>query len=74
MKATKRQDYRVFEIVTSAGDVRWTIKTGGINGHRVTTCRSLEEAESQAVQLNLDPYYFDRKSLVKKSKSITKIN
>ena len=72
MKASERQDYRVFETTNTAGEVRWEIKLGGADGYRVTTCRSLVEAERQAVELNLDPYYFDRKAQVVKTKSIVK--
>lgn len=69
MKASERQDYRVFETSNTAGEERWEIKGGGETGHRMTTCTSLEQAEYQAKQLNLDPYYFDRLSYIKKNKS-----
>ena len=72
MNASKRQDYRIFETSNTAGDARWEIKIGGKNGLGVTTCRSLAEAEQQACQLNIDPFYFDRINLVKKTKSIVK--
>lgn len=72
MRPEKRQDFRVFETTTRTGETRWEIKTGGKNGDNVTTCRTLSEAQRQAQCLNLDPYYFDRMNLVKKTKTIVK--
>ena len=69
MKSTKRQDYRVFETTNQAGAQRWEIRLGGVNGDRVTTCQTLETAQFQADQLNIDSYYFER-SATKKSKTV----
>jgi hypothetical protein len=69
MKSTKWQDYRIFETTNVAGSPRWEIRLGGVNGDRVTTCQTLETAQFQAEQLNIDPYYFER-SATKKSKTV----
>ena len=55
-----RNDFRVFEEVNRKEETVWRIKVGGAKGEVMTTCRSKEEADEQARQLNIDPYYFDR--------------
>ena len=55
-----RNDFRVFEEVNRKEETVWRIKVGGAKGEVMTTCRSKEEAEEQARQLNIDPYHFDR--------------
>ena len=54
-----RNDFRVFEEVNRKEETVWRIKVGGAKGEVMTTCRSKEEADEQARQLNIDPYYFD---------------
>jgi hypothetical protein len=70
MKRSKCNDYRVFETTNRNGDARWEVKSGGVDGTRITTCHTPEQANEQAAQLNLDPWHFDRINLVKKTKSI----
>lgn len=55
-----KNDFRVFEEVNRKEETVWRIKVGGAKGEVMTTCRSKEEADEQARQLNIDPYYFDR--------------
>jgi hypothetical protein len=55
-----RNDFRVFEECNSSGKTVWRIKLGGAKGETMTTCRSKEQADEEARQLNIDPYYFDR--------------
>ena len=62
MKASLRNDFRVFETVTPNFESRWEIRTSGSKGDRITTCRSAEEAQEQCKALNLNPYYFDLKA------------
>ena len=64
MKSTDRNDYRVFVTTNHVGVTRYEIRAGGEYGHRVTSCRTLAAAEFQAVQLNIDPYYFEKRSVV----------
>lgn len=56
----QRNDFRVFEEKDRHDAVVWRIKLGGAKGEVVTTCRSEEQANEYARQLNIDPYYFDR--------------
>ena len=58
--AKVRNDFRVFEEANSRGETVWRIKVGGAKGETMTTCRTKEEADESAKQLNIDPYYFDR--------------
>jgi hypothetical protein len=55
-----RNDFRVYEEINRKEETVWRIKLGGAKGEVMTTCRSKEEADEQARQLNIDPYYFDR--------------
>ena len=55
-----RNDFRVFEEQNRNGETVWRIKLGGARGEVMTTCRSKEEADESAKQLNIDPYYFER--------------
>lgn len=55
-----RNDFRVFEEANRKGETVWRIKIGGAKGETMTTCRTKKEADAQAQQLNIDPYYFDR--------------
>ena len=55
-----RNDFRVFEERNSSGNTVWRIKLGGAAGETMTTCRSKEQADEDARQLNIDPYYYDR--------------
>ena len=55
-----RNDFRVFEEENRKGETVWRIKVGGAKGETMTTCRTKEEADKSAKQLNIDPYYFDR--------------
>ena len=55
-----RNDFRVYEERHRKGHAVWRIKVGGAKGEVVTTCNSLAEAQEQARQLNIDPWYFDR--------------
>jgi hypothetical protein len=56
----QRNDFRVYEETDRYGVIIWRIKLGGARGEVVTTCRSEEQANEYARQLNIDPYYFDR--------------
>ena len=56
----QRNDFKIFEGTNRAGTTVWHIKLGGNKGQIITTCRSKEQADEQAKQLNIDPYYFDR--------------
>ena len=60
MLAKKRNDFRVFQEVTTLGKTLWRIRTGGAKGHMITSLNSLAEAEETARQLNLDPWFLDR--------------
>ncbi len=60
MLISKRDDYRVFEGITTKGKTIWRIKLGGKKGTTVTCLNSLEEATEYARQLNLDPWYSER--------------
>ena len=55
-----RNDFRVYEEENRKGETVWRIKVGGAKGEVMTTCRSKEEAEESAKQLNIDPYHFER--------------
>ena len=55
-----RNDFRVFEEVTTQGKTLWRIKIGGKRGEAITSCNSLESANTLAKNLNIDPWYFDR--------------
>tara|TARA_B110000977_G_scaffold184563_1_gene248460 strand:+ start:2145 stop:2387 length:243 start_codon:yes stop_codon:yes gene_type:complete len=57
-----RNDYTVHETTNIKGEGRWHIKIGGTSkdSYIITTCRSKEDADYQAEQLNLDPYFFNR--------------
>jgi hypothetical protein len=57
---TPRNDFRVFEEQNRRGETVWRIKVGGAKGEAMTTCRTKEEADEQARQLNIDPYHFER--------------
>ena len=55
-----RNDFRVFEEVTTLGKTLWRIKIGGKRGEAITSCTSLESANELAKNLNIDPYYLER--------------
>jgi len=55
-----RNDFRVYQEQNRAGETVWRIKLGGAKGETITTCRSKEQADEEARQLNIDPYYYDR--------------
>lgn len=55
-----RNDFRVFEEVTTLGKTLWRIKVGGKKGEVLTSCNSLESANTLAKNLNIDPWYLDR--------------
>ena len=55
-----RKDFRVYEERNRNDEPVWRIKLGGEQGEVMTTCRSKEQADEEARQLNIDPYYFDR--------------
>jgi hypothetical protein len=55
-----RNDFRVYEEINRKGETEWRIKVGGAKGETMTKCRSKEEADESARQLNIDPYYLER--------------
>lgn len=55
-----RNDFNVYEEVTTTGKTLWRIRSGGKRGDIITNCNSLEEASQVACQLNLDPWYLSR--------------
>jgi hypothetical protein len=59
-----RNDYTVLETRNYRGEVRWKVRIGGSlklkDGYTVTTCKTKEDADYQAQQLNIDPYFFSR--------------
>ena len=55
MKASLRNDFRVFKTLTPNGESRWEIKLGGSTGYCITTCRSEEKAKEQLKQI-MDTY------------------
>ena len=55
-----RNDFKVYEEVTTTGITLWRIRSGGRRGDVATNCTSLEEANEVARQLNLDPWYLSR--------------
>lgn len=60
MKKHLRNDFRVFEEVTTLGKTLWRIKLGGKRGEAITSCNSVEIANELAKNLNIDPWYLDR--------------
>jgi len=52
-----RNDFKVYEEVTTLGKTLWRIRIGGRKGDMVTSCNSVEQAAEVARQLNLDPWY-----------------
>jgi hypothetical protein len=60
MLISKRDDFRVFEELTSTGKHAWRIRVGGSKGTIVYSNKSFEEATEMARQLNLDPWYAER--------------
>jgi hypothetical protein len=55
-----RNDFKVYEEVTTLGKTLWRIRIGGRKGDVVTSCNSVEQAAEVAQQLNLDPWYLGR--------------
>jgi hypothetical protein len=60
MEKHLRNDFRVFEEVTTLGKTLWRIKIGGKGGETITSCASLESANALAENLNIDPWYLNR--------------
>jgi hypothetical protein len=60
MVTKTRNDFRVYEEVTTVGKQVWRIRSGGRRGDVTTTCNSLAEATEMASQLNLDPWFLNR--------------
>jgi len=55
-----RNDFRVYEEVTTRGKTFWRVKTGGKSGDVVSSCNSVNEANTLAKKLNNDPWFLDR--------------
>jgi len=55
-----RNDFRVFEEVTTRGKTMWRVRSGGKGGDCVSSCNSLSEATVLAKNLNIDPYFLER--------------
>jgi len=55
-----RNDFRVFEEVTTQGKTMWRVRSGGKRGDCVSSCNSLSEATELAKNLNIDPWFLDR--------------
>lgn len=55
-----RNDFKVYEEVTTTGKTLWRIRTGGRRGDITTNCNTEAEAIEVARRLNLDPWYLSR--------------
>lgn len=55
-----RNDFKVYEEKDKQDRKIWRIRSGGRNGDVATHCRSVNEANEVARQLNLDPWYLSR--------------
>ncbi len=60
MLAKNRDDFRVFEEITTRGKQIWRIRVGGKKGTNITSLNTLEEANQMARQLNIDPWFSER--------------
>jgi hypothetical protein len=57
---TKRNDFKVYEEVTSTGKTLWRIRSGSSKGDVATNCKTEEQAIEVARQLNIDPWFLAR--------------
>ena len=60
MVTKMRNDFKVYEEKDKRGDPIWAIRTGGRKGDLSTYCRTIQEADETARQLNLDPWFLER--------------
>ena len=51
-------DFKVSEWTTTYGEPRWRVMVGGTDV--VSVCRSLEQAQTLAKNLNKDPWFLDK--------------
>jgi|TARA_B110000858_G_scaffold195627_1_gene252472 hypothetical protein len=63
MNPQDRQDYTVEEVTNKYGEIRWAVM---LSRHsQFSVCKTLEEANVMATNLNLDPYHYDRNESIR---------
>jgi hypothetical protein len=55
-----KNDFKVYQEVTTTGKTIWRIRSGGRRGDVATNCNSEFEATEITRQLNLDPWFLSR--------------
>lgn len=55
-----REDFKVYDEMNRTGTPVFRVRTGGVKGHVVTSSYNKDDALELALQLNKDPWFFDR--------------